>query len=105
MLPRGVIRPPSARPMRRPIGRGGRASKRLTLRVLIEDWKRIHLAARRPSYADEAARALHYAFANYLDDAAEDLDRTAVVRALDALTRRRKRKDSEGAGKPRGAAI
>jgi integrase len=85
--------------------RARRARNRLTLRALIEDWNRIHLAARRPSYADEAVRALHYAFAKYLDDPAEDLDRAAVVRALDALTRRRKRKDGEGLGKTRGAAI
>ena len=85
--------------------RARRARNRLTLRVLIEDWQRIHLARRRPSYAAEAVRALHYAFANYLDDPAEDLDRAAVVRALDALTRRRKRKDGEGAGKARGASI
>src|SRR6516225_5004328 len=85
--------------------RARRSRNRLTLRVLIEDWKRMHLAGRRPSYAAEAVRALHYAFANYLDDPAEDLDRTAVVRALDALTRRRKRKDGEGPGKARGAAI
>jgi integrase len=72
---------------------------------LIEDWKRIHLAARRPSYTAEAVRALHYAFPSYLDDPAEDLDRATVVRALDALTRRRKGKDDEAAGKARGAAI
>ena len=85
--------------------RARRARNRLTLRVLIEDWKRIHLAVRRPRYAAEAVRALHYAFADYLDDPAEDLDRAAVVRTLDALTRRRKRWDGEGAGKGRGAAI
>jgi hypothetical protein len=79
--------------------RARRARNRLTLRVLIEDWKRIHLASRRPRYAAEAVRALRYAFADYLDDPAEDLDRAAVVRALDALTRRRKRRDGEGAGK------
>jgi integrase len=84
--------------------RAKRARNRLTLRVLIEDWKRLHLAGRRESYADEAVRALHSAFADRLDDAAEDLDRTAVVRALDALARRRKRKDGDGA-KQRGLAM
>jgi integrase len=73
--------------------RAKRARNRLTLRVLIEDWNRLHLAGRRPSYAGEAVRALHQAFAGHLDDAAEDLDRAAVVRALDAITRRHKRKD------------
>ncbi len=83
--------------------RARRVRDRLTLRVLIDDWNRLHLAERRPSYAAEAVRALHYAFAAHLDDAAEDLDRAAVVRALDALTRRRRRKD--GAEKPKGSAM
>jgi integrase len=82
--------------------RAKRARNRLTLRVLIEDWDRLHLAGRRPSYAAEAVRALHQAFTGHLDDAAEDLDRAAVVGALDAITRRRKRKD---AGAIKGAAM
>jgi integrase len=85
--------------------RARRTRNRLTLRVLIDDWNRLHLAGRRPSYAAEAVRALHYAFADHLDDAAEDLDRAAVVRALDALTRRQKRKDGGGVEKPKGAAM
>ena len=85
--------------------RAKRARDRLTLRVLIDDWHRLHLAGRRPSYAAEAVRALHYAFAGALDDAAEDLDRTTVVRALDALTRRRKRKDGINPERPKGAAM
>src|ERR1700691_2244637 len=83
--------------------RAKRARNRLTLRVLIEDWHRLHLAQRRPSYAAEAVRALRYAFADCLDDAAEDLDRVAVVRALDALKRRRKRKNGDEGSK--GAAM
>jgi len=82
-----------------------RTRDRLTLRVLIEDWNRLHLVARRPSYATEAVRALHHAFAHSLDSAAEDLDRAAVVRALDALTRRRARKIGNGADKTKGAAM
>ena len=73
--------------------------------MLVDDWHRLHLAERRPSYAAEAVRALHYAFADALDDAAEDLDRTTVVRALDALTRRRKRKDGSNPERPKGAAM
>jgi integrase len=82
--------------------RAKRTRDRLTLRVLIDDWNRLHLAERRTSYAVEAVRALHCAFANHLDSAAEDLDRNAVVRALDALIRRRTRKSE---GKPRGGAM
>jgi integrase len=85
--------------------RARRVRDRLTLRVLIDDWNRLHLAERRRSYAAEAVRALHYAFAAHLDDAAEDLDREAVVRGLDTIGRRRRRKDG-GVGKPlRGAAM
>jgi integrase len=84
--------------------RARRARDRLTLRALIDDWHRLHLAGRRPRYAEEAVRALHYAFADALDDAAEDLDRAAVVRFLDALARRRARKSGTG-GKPKGAAM
>jgi integrase len=84
--------------------RAKRARDRLTLRVLIDDWHRLHLAGRRASYAAEAVRALHYAFADVLDDAAEDLDRTTIVRLLDAQTRRRKRTSASDM-QPRGAAI
>jgi integrase len=84
--------------------RAKRARDRLTLRVLIDDWHRLHLAGRRASYAAEAVRALHYAFADVLDDAAEDLDRTTIVRLLDAQTRRRKRKGENGA-RSGGAAM
>jgi integrase len=73
--------------------------------VLIEDWNRLHLAGRRPRYATEAVRALHHAFADALDDAAEDLNRAVIVRALDALTRRRKRKDCNGAQTSKGTAM
>jgi integrase len=82
-----------------------RVRNRLTLRVLIEDWSGLHLAARRPSYATEAVRALHAALTHHLDDAAEDLDRAAVVRALDALTRRRRRKDAHRVDRLTGAAM
>jgi integrase len=85
--------------------RARRTRNRLTLRVLIEDWNRLHLAGRRRSYAVEAVRALHRAFADHLDDAAEDLDRASVVRALDAVTRRHKRKDGNGAEKRKGVAM
>src|SRR5215469_14540206 len=54
--------------------RAKRARNRLTLRVLIDDWQRQHLTSRRPSYAAGAPRALYRAFADELDDAAEDLN-------------------------------
>jgi integrase len=85
--------------------RARRARNRLTLRVLIEDWRRMRLAELRPSYATEAVRALHHAFASHLDDAAEDLDRTAVVSALDGLTRRRRPKNADKAKGTPGSAM
>ena len=85
--------------------RARRVRDRLTLRVLIDDWNRLHLAGRRPRYASEAVRALHRAFADHLDDAAEDLDRAVVVHALDGLTRRRARKDGDKPAKPKGTAM
>jgi integrase len=85
--------------------RAKRARDRLTLRVLIDDWHRLHLAGQRASYAAEAVRALHRAFADWLDSAAEDLDRASVVRALDAVARRRRRKSDGASDKPKGAAM
>jgi integrase len=85
--------------------RARRARNRLTLRVLIDDWNRLHLAGRRASYSAEAVRALRHAFTDHLDDAAEDLDRAAVVHALDALTSRHKPKQGDGAKRSRGAAM
>jgi len=85
--------------------RAKRTRNRLTLRVLIDDWHRLHLSGRRPSYAAEAVRALHHAFADELDDAAEDLDRTAVVRALDGLARRHKRKSGGMSEKAKGVPM
>jgi integrase len=82
--------------------RAKRLRARLTLRVLIEDWNGLHLAKQRPSYAAEAVRALYRAFGGLLDDAAEDLDRASVVRALDALNRSKERTKQ---GKPKGTAI
>ena len=69
-----------------------RVRGRLTLAVLIQDWARLHLIHRRPRYAAEAVRALRHALAKHLERPAEDLDRAAVVHALDSLSRRHKDK-------------
>jgi integrase len=99
------LNPASVRKEAAKAERAKRARNRLTLQVLIEDWNRLHLAGRRASYAAEAVRALHHAFVDALDDAAEDLNRAAVVRTLDALTRRHKRKDGDWVDKRMGAAM
>lgn len=63
------------------------ARARLTLETLVDDWQRIQLATRSDRYKDEARRALKHAFASQWERPAEDLDRAAVVRALDSLAR------------------
>jgi Arm DNA-binding domain len=85
--------------------RAKRTRDRLTLRVLIEDWRRLHLAGRRASYAAEAVRALHFAFEDVLDDAAEDFDRASIVRILDSLARRSARRGADPMDRPKGAAM
>ena len=82
-----------------------RVRGRLTLAVLIQDWARLHLIHRRPRYAAEAVRALRHGFAKHLDRPAEDLDRAAVVHALDSLSRRHKRKGKGKRSIRRGTAI
>src|SRR5215475_9206832 len=78
---------------------------RLTLAVLIQDWSRLHLIHRRPRYAAEAVRALRHGFSKHLDRPAEDLDRAAVVHALDSLSRRHKEKGKEKSSIRYGTAI
>ena len=59
-----------------------------TLAALIDDWRVLHLANRRPHYAADAVRTLRRVFAHDLDMPATDLDRATIVKALDAMTRR-----------------
>jgi integrase len=68
-------------------GKRKAAEEALTLRRLLDDWKALHLAGKRPRYASEAMRAIKAAFGNYLDEPAASLSRKVVVRAIDALTR------------------
>ena len=79
--------------------------ERLTLDELIGDWERLHLSQRRSRYATEAVRALRYAFADHLKRPAAELERSAVVRVLDGLTRHKRAKDNGGNTRPRGVAI
>ncbi|MBF0562654.1 MAG: integrase arm-type DNA-binding domain-containing protein [Alphaproteobacteria bacterium] len=57
----------------------------LTLAVLIDDWRRLHLAGMRPRYEVEAVRALRIGFAGCLDLPAASLDRATVVKVLDGM--------------------
>lgn len=57
---------------------------RLTLGVLIGDWRRIRLKDRTPKYGAEAERALKHAFAKQWDKPASALNRKTVETALEA---------------------
>lgn len=67
-----------------------------TLETLISEWERLHLAARRASYAARAPRTLRLAFAAELDRPASQLDHAAVLKALD---------DRVSAGQPNAARL
>jgi integrase len=54
-----------------------------TLEVLISEWERLHLAARRASYASRAPRTLRLAFADHLGKPATHLTHGDVLTALD----------------------
>ena len=64
-----------------------KAHEALTLAALMSDWQALHLASKRPAYAQEAVRALRNAFQRYLDLPAADLSRAAVVKTLDTMAR------------------
>jgi integrase len=64
------------------------AHEAFTLARLIDDWESLHLATKRSSYAQEAVRALRRAFIGHLGLPAADLDRAAVVKILDGMSRK-----------------
>ena len=66
------------------------AHQALTLSVLIENWEALHLANKRPRYRSEAVQVVRAAFAGYLDLPAADIDRAAIVKAVDAIARKGK---------------
>jgi integrase len=57
----------------------------LTLGKLVDQWEALHLTAKRPRYATEAARAIRSVFEKYLNWPAAAIERKAVVRVTDAL--------------------
>lgn len=62
-----------------------RQADKLTLAALLDGWSKLALAERRPSYRNEAVRALKVAFAPHLHKRAEALSRPSVVAALDGM--------------------
>ncbi|MGE0714099.1 MAG: tyrosine-type recombinase/integrase [Alphaproteobacteria bacterium] len=67
--------------------RAAAARASLSLGDLVDTWCKLHLARKRSRYSEEAVRALRRAFTREWSAPAESLTRSAVVRALDALTR------------------
>jgi integrase len=63
------------------------AHEELTLGAIVDQWAALHLADKRESYAAEAVRAIKVAFPKHLPLPAADLDRAAVVRVLDNITK------------------
>jgi integrase len=59
----------------------------VTLAELIDRWEKLHLSARRSNYSTAATSAVRRAFAGHLDRPAVCLDRAAVVRVLDGLSK------------------
>lgn len=62
-------------------------ARTLTLGELLEDWRTLHLNGRRLGYATEAFATLRRTFGAYLAAPAEGLGRTAIVGALDRMSR------------------
>jgi integrase len=63
------------------------AADAVTLAEMIDRWDKLHLSARRPNYSTAATSAVRGAFARHLDRPAVCLDRAAVVRVLDGLSK------------------
>ncbi|MEO5375997.1 MAG: tyrosine-type recombinase/integrase [Alphaproteobacteria bacterium] len=79
--------PAAARKEQASAARARADKEQLTLAVLVETWRTLHLAHRRERYAVEAVRALRIGFARHWERPAEDLDRAMVVNTLDGLVR------------------
>jgi integrase len=63
------------------------AADAVTLAEMIDRWDKLHLSARRPNYSTAATSSLRRTFARHLDRPAVSLDRSAVVRVLDGLSK------------------
>jgi integrase len=63
------------------------AADAVTLADLIGRWDKLHLSAKRANYSTASTSALRRAFARHLDRPAVSLDRAAVVRVLDGLSK------------------
>lgn len=64
-----------------------RSEKALTFDALVSDWVTLHLASRRPRYAEEAERAIRLLFADIIKKPAARITRSEVVERLDSLVK------------------
>jgi integrase len=81
------IDPKAERLRRRADAERERAETALTFEVLIEEWKSLHLAHRRPRYAAEAERAIRRGLSGLLKFPAARISRTDAVNALDQIVK------------------
>jgi integrase len=79
------INPKAERERQRAEAERQRAESALTFDALVKDWEKLHLAARRPRYATEAARAIRHAFPKLMNRPAARLTRADATNALDKL--------------------
>jgi integrase len=81
------INPKAERERRREAAERERAETALTFEALIEEWKTLHLAQRRPRYAAEAERAIRLGLAELLKRPAARISRAVAVNALDRIVK------------------
>jgi integrase len=81
------IDPLAERMRRRAEAERERAEAALTFNALIEEWKALHLAHRRPRYAAEAERAIRCWLSGLLKRPAARISRTDAVNALDQIVK------------------
>ena len=81
------IDPKAERTRRRAEAERDRAEAALTFDALIEEWKALHLAHRRPRYAAEAVRAIRSGLPGLLKRSAARISRADAVNALDQIVK------------------
>jgi integrase len=81
------INPKAERDRQRQEAERERAEAALTFEALIEEWKTLHLAHRRPRYAAEAERAIRCGLPKLLKRPAARISRPVAVNALDEIVK------------------
>jgi integrase len=81
------IDPKGERLRRRAEAERERAETALSFEALIDEWKALHLAHRRPRYAAEAERAIRFGLPGLLKGPAARISRTDAVNALDQIVK------------------